>query len=141
MKKRIEKFVVSVAIAVTFLAVVFGQTPDAARKADAQFVADYESAKKINQDISDATARAAARLEKENRPRRIQLEGLTAELQRKMAAACADVPQGCRYDEALRLFVPLPKPAGPPASTQPAPGVPEKPAASTPPVPAETEKK
>src|SRR5260370_14872669 len=75
--------------------------PDAARKADAQFVSDYEAAKKINDAITAATTAAAAKLERENRPRRIQLQGLTAELQRKIARACADVPQRCCYDEAL----------------------------------------
>lgn len=111
MKKYFGSFAVLFVFLTAFASAQNAQQSDAARKADAQFVSDYEAAKKINQDMTDAAARAAERLEKENRPRRIQLEGLTAELQRKMATACADVPQGCRYDETLHVFIPNPKPA------------------------------
>ena len=76
------------------------------RKADAQFHADYARAKRINARISDATARAAAKLERGTREDRLTLEGLTDELQAEMRKACADVPQGCHYDETLDAFIP-----------------------------------
>lgn len=86
------------------------QTPSP-RKADAQFHADYQRAKKLNQSITDDTTDAAAKLEKKTKPKRVELEGLADELQAAMRKACADVPQGCHYDEALDMFIPNPAPA------------------------------
>lgn len=86
----------------------------APRKADAQFLRDYARAKQINAEISDATNRAAAKLERSVKPKRVELEGLTDELQAAMRKACGDIAQGCHYDEALGAFIPNPKPAAAP---------------------------
>lgn len=115
-----KKYFSSFAVMFVFLAAfagggAFGQNAQqdstAPRKADAQFHRDYQDAKKTNQEISNDTAQAAADLERKVKPKRIKLEGLTTELQAAMARRCADVPQGCHYDEALDSFIPNPKPA------------------------------
>jgi hypothetical protein len=101
---------------------------DAPRKADAQAVRNYERAKEIDARIAAKSKRAAEKLERSVRADRVSEEGLIDEVQGAMRRACSDVPQGCRYDEALAAFIPLPAPPKvqpPAASSAPAPSTPE----------------
>jgi hypothetical protein len=127
MKKYFGSFAIAFVFLGTFAHGQAAPQSDAPRQMDKQFGADYQSGKKLSAEIAAAISNAQAKLEKENRPRQRALDGLTAELQRKIAQKCADVPQGCHYDEVLNAAIPNPKPAAapqqnvqPPAAT-PAP--------------------
>ena len=95
----------------------------APRAADpAKFVARYEKAKKLDLKISAERAAADRKILDDV----ALLNGLGQELNAEMKRECGDVPQGCRYDEKLRLLVPLPKPAEPPKAEAPKPEAPKQ---------------